>query len=62
MLSGWALNDSHYFNASLIKHFCKYETTTVLGENNVTETVKVPIERCKCRTGRPPGAQKQCAE
>ncbi|KAF0305913.1 Sodium-dependent phosphate transport protein 2B [Amphibalanus amphitrite] len=46
VLTGWALNDSRYFDASLVKHYCKYETTTVLGVNNVTETVKVPLERC----------------
>ncbi|XP_037084021.1 sodium-dependent phosphate transport protein 2B-like [Pollicipes pollicipes] len=46
VLSGWALNKSEYFNASLIKHYCKYEKVVLQISENVTETQKVPLERC----------------
>ncbi|KAF0305064.1 Sodium-dependent phosphate transport protein 2B [Amphibalanus amphitrite] len=37
VLTGWALNDSRYNNASLVKHYCVF---------NVTETAEMPLERC----------------
>ncbi|KAF0305065.1 Sodium-dependent phosphate transport protein 2B [Amphibalanus amphitrite] len=37
VLTGWALNDSRYNNASLVKHYCVF---------NVTETAEIPLERC----------------
>lgn len=46
VLSGWALNESRYFNASLVKHYCKYEKVVVQLADNLTETQKVPVERC----------------
>ncbi|XP_043198948.1 sodium-dependent phosphate transport protein 2B-like isoform X2 [Amphibalanus amphitrite] len=46
VLSEWALNNTEYFNASLVKHFCKYSTEIIDLGDNETETVRIPLERC----------------
>ncbi|XP_037070694.1 sodium-dependent phosphate transport protein 2B-like [Pollicipes pollicipes] len=46
VLSEWALNNTEYYNASLVKHFCKFGTEIRDLGDNVTETLHLPLERC----------------
>ena len=51
VLSEWALNNTEYYNASLVKHFCRYSTELIDLGNNQTQTLTLPEERCECTAG-----------